>query len=116
MFHLRKVPEEKRHAELWHSAARILLELSCINWIVLRSEDLHRDGHFIDVAFGEKRRVANRDTVDQWWLVLAGSKAERGPPAVTESNGADKSVCKVKLRSAVRCRYVLKRKEGAFIL
>lgn len=59
--------------------------------------------------------MANRDTIDQWRLVLAGSKPECGPSAVTESNRADESVCEVKLRSAVRCRYVVKRKGGVAI-
>lgn len=43
MFHLRKVPEEERHAELRNSDARILLELSCVRRIVFGSEDLDRD-------------------------------------------------------------------------
>lgn len=115
MFHTRKVSEEERHAEPRNSDARILLELSCVRWIVFGSENLHRDGYLIDITFGEKRRVANRDTVDQSRLVLAGSKAKCGPPTVTESNRADENVCEVNSRSAVRFRYILKRKRGAII-
>lgn len=96
MFHTRKVSEEERHAELRNSDAGIFLELDRVRWIMFGSENLHRDGYFIDIAFREKRRVANRDTVDQWRLVLAGSKAKCGPPTVTESNRADESVCEVK--------------------
>ncbi|KAJ0109386.1 hypothetical protein J7T55_000311 [Diaporthe amygdali] len=97
MLHVRKVSEEKRHAESWNSAACIVLELNCVRRIVFRSENLHRDGNLIDIAFREKRRVANGDTVDQWRLVLAGSKTECGPPAVTESNRADEGVCEVEI-------------------
>lgn len=92
MFHVRKVSKEKRHPELRNGGARILLELSRVSRIVLRGENLHRDGNLIDVAFGEKRRVADGDAVDQWRLVLAGSEAECGPPAITEPDRADEGI------------------------
>lgn len=116
MFHVRKVPEEKRHPELRNYSACILLELICVNLIVLRGEDLHRDGNLIDIASREERRVANGDAVDQWWLVLACSKAERGPPAITESNRADEGVCEVKPGLAIGCKIRPQRKGGEIIL
>jgi hypothetical protein len=102
MFHVRKVSKEKRHPELRNGGARILLELSRVSRIVLRGENLHRDGNLIDVTFGEKRRVADGDAVDQWLLVLAGSEAECGPPAVTKPDRADEGIYEVMFGSAVK--------------
>lgn len=97
MLHAREVPEEKRHAELWDSGTSILLELIRVDWVMLGGEYLHRDSDIVDVTLGKKRRVADRDTVHQWRLVLAGSEAEGRPPAITESDCGDEGVYEVNL-------------------
>lgn len=93
MLHARKVSEKERDAELGHRLAGIRPELGRVGSIVLRRENLHRDSNLIDVAFREKGRVADRDTIDEGWLVLARSEAKGSPPAVTEPDCTDKGVC-----------------------
>lgn len=95
-----KVSEEERDAELRNHFAGVRLELRCVSRIVLRRKNLHRDGNLINIAFREKRWVADGNTIDQRGLVLAGSKAEYGPPAVTEPDCTNKGICELDLGSA----------------
>lgn len=89
MLHARKMLIVKRHTQLWNFLQAMRLQLSCVQVIHLRSQDLHRHCNFVDILLRQHRRMGCRDAIHERWLVLLRTQAEDGPPSIAEAHGAN---------------------------